>query len=98
MLVATNAAQQHAAVFDQGTPVHASVGVIAGLLGVGLTSAVLASIGVEFLYLAAKNGARRAAFDRTMPASSLANHAADALAAVGGFYLGRWLAQRARSA
>lgn len=98
MLVARNAAEQHSAILDQDTPVHASVGVIAGIVGVGLTSAILASIGVEFVYLAAKNGPRRAAFDRTVPASSLANHAADALAAVGGFYLGRWLVERSRAA
>jgi hypothetical protein len=49
------------------------------------------------VYLAAKNGPRRAAFDRTIPASSLANHATDAFAAIGGFYVGRWLIQRSRA-
>ncbi len=98
MLIARNAAEQHSAVFDRDTPMHASVGLIAGIVGVGLTSAVLASIGLEFVYLAATEGPRRAAFDRTVPASSLANHAADALAAVGGFYVGRWLVARSRAA
>jgi hypothetical protein len=98
MLVARNASEEHAAVFDRETPVHASVGVIGGLVGVSLTAAVLTSIGVEFVCLAAKDGVRHAAFGKTVPASSLANHAADLLATVGGFYLGRWLIQRSRPA
>jgi len=96
MLVASNAAEQHVAVIDRDTAVHGSIGVVSGLLGIGLTSAVLASLGVEFAWLAAKNGARRAAFDRVVPASSLANHAADVIATVAGVYIGRWLVRRTR--
>lgn len=96
MLIARNAAEQHAALVDTDTALHAGVGVTAGLLGVSVSVAVLASLGVEFTYLAAKRGPRRAAFDKMVPASSLANHAADVLATVGGVCLGRWLAQRLR--
>jgi hypothetical protein len=98
MLVAHNAAEQHVAVIDRDTAVHGSIGVLSGLLGISLTAAVLASLGVEFAYLSTKNGARRAAFDRVVPATSLANHAADVVATVAGVYIGRWLVQRARPA
>ena len=91
MLVARNAAEQHAAFLDHETPLHAGVGVAAGVLGISVTAAVLASIGVEFAYLAAKNGPRSAAFEKVVPASSLANHAADVVATVAGVYVGRWL-------
>jgi len=94
MLIARNAAEQHVAVIDRDTAVHGSVGVLAGLFGISVTTAVLASLGVEFACLAAKNGVRRAAFDRVVPASSLANHAADVMATVAGVYVGRWLVRR----
>lgn len=96
VLVARNASEQNIAVIDRDTAVHGSVGVVAGLLGISVTAAVLASLGVEFVYLSSKHGVQRAAFDRVVPASSLANHAADVLATVTGVYIGRWLAQRAR--
>lgn len=97
MLVAHNSAEQHVAIIDRDTAVHASVGVSAGLLGISVTAAVLASIGLEFAYLSAKHGPTRAAFDRVVPATSLANHAADIVATVAGVYIGRWLVRRARS-
>lgn len=96
MLVARNASEQNVAVIDRDTAVHASVGITAGLLGISVTAAVLASLGVEFAYLSAKHGLRRAAFDRVVPATSLANHAADVVATVAGVYVGRWLVSRAR--
>ena len=95
-LVARNATEQNVAVFDRDTAVHGSVGVVAGLLGISVTAAVLGSLGVEFVYLSARHGVRRAAFERVVPASSLANHAADVLATVTGVYIGRWLVKRAR--
>lgn len=95
MLVARNSAEQHVAIIDRDTCVHASVGVAAGVIGISLTAAVLASIGLEFAYLSAKHGASRAAFDRVVPATSLANHAADVMATVAGVYVGRWLVRRA---
>ena len=91
LLVARNAAEQNVAIIDRDTAVHASVGVAAGVLGISVTAAVLASIGVEFAYLSTKHGLRRAAFDRVVPASSLANHATDVVATVTGVYVGRWL-------
>ena len=94
MLIAQTAAEQHAAVLDRDTAMHAGVGVAAGALGISVTAAVLASLGVEFAYLATKRGARRAAFDKVEPASSIANHAADVLATVGGVYVGRWIIAR----
>ena len=97
MLIARNSTEEHAAVLDHETPVHASVGIISGVLGISVTTAILTSIGVEFAYLAAKNGPRRAAFDKVLPASSLANHAADVVSTVAGVYVGRWLARAARS-
>jgi hypothetical protein len=95
MLVAHNASEQHVAIIDRDTAVHASVGLTAGLLGISVTTAVLASLGVEFAYLSLKNGAAHAAFDRVVPATSLANHAADVVATVAGVYIGRWLVRRA---
>ena len=94
VLVARNASEQHAAVVDRDTAMHAGVGVAAGALGISVTAAVLASLGVEFAYLATKRGARRAAFDKVEPASSIANHAADVIATVGGVYVGRWIVRR----
>jgi len=94
VLVARNASEQHAAVVDRDTAMHAGVGVAAGALGISVTAAVLASLGVEFAYLATKRGARRAAFDKVEPASSIANHAADVVATVGGVYVGRWIVRR----
>ena len=96
MLVAHAADEQNVAIFDGSTVVHASVGVTAGLLGISTSSAVLASIGVEFAYLSLRDGPKRAAFDRVVPATSLANHAADVVATVAGVYLGRWLVHRAK--
>lgn len=95
MLVARNSAEQHVAIIDRDTAVHASVGIAAGLLGISVTVAVLASIGVEFAYLSAKHGPSRAAFDRVVPATSLANYATDVMATVAGVYVGRWLVRRA---
>ena len=97
MLVARNRSEQHVALIDRDTAVHASVGVTAGLLGISVTAAVLASIGLEFAYLSSKNGVRRAAFDRVVPASSLANHATDVVATVAGVYVGRWLVAMIRA-
>lgn len=97
MLVARNKSEQHVAIIDRDTAVHGSIGVLSGLLGISLTTAILASLGVEFAYLSVKNGARRAAFDRVVPASSLANHAGDLVATVAGVYVGRWLVRRANS-
>lgn len=95
MLVARNASEQHAAVLDRETSLHFGVGLGAGIFGVGVTTAVLLSIGAEMAYVASKDGARRAVFGKVIPASSLANHAADAVATVAGVYVGRWLARRA---
>jgi hypothetical protein len=94
MLIAHNAAEQHAALVDRDTAMHAGIGVMAGLLGISVTAAVLTSLGVEFAYLAAQRGARRAAFDKVEPASSIANHASDVIATVGGVYVGRWIVRR----
>lgn len=94
MLIARNRAEQHAALIDRETAMHTGIGFSAGLLGVNLTTAVLASIGVEFLHLAAKDGVRKAAFEKVVPASSLANHAADVMATVAGVYIGRWVVRR----
>lgn len=96
-LVARNPAEQHAAIVDIDTAMHVGVGTAAGVLGVSVSTAVLASLGIEFAYLAARRGAKRAAFDKVVPASSLANHAADVLATVGGVYLGRWIVRRSGS-
>lgn len=93
-LVARNASEQHAAVIDSQTVLHVGVGVSSGVFGVSVTTAVLASLAAEFAYLASKNGLRRAAFDKVVPASSLANHAADVIATVVGVYAGRWLVRR----
>ena len=90
MLIARNATEQHAAVIDRDTALHVGIGVTSGLFGISVTAAVLGSIGVEYARLAARRGAERAAFDKSVPASSLANHAADVVATVGGVYLGRW--------
>ena len=94
MLIARNAAEEHAAIVDGETALHVGVGLTAGVLGISVTAAVLASLGAEFVYLAAKRGPHHAAFDKVVPASSIANHAADVIATVGGVYLGRWLVQR----
>lgn len=91
MLIARNSKQEHVAVIDRDTATHAAVGLAAGVFGTSVTTAVLASIGVEFLYLARRYGTARAAFDRVIPASSLANHTADVLATVAGFHVGRSL-------
>lgn len=92
------ASSRSSALIDYGTASHASIGVTAGLLGISVTAALLSSIGVEFLYLAARVGPSRAAFDQTLPPRSLANQAIGTLATVSGVYVGRWLIQRARAA
>lgn len=93
-----NASRQRATLVGYGTAAHASIGVTAGLLGVSVTAALLTSIGIEFLYVAARLGPARAAFDETLPARSLAGQAAGVLATVSGVYAGRWLIRWARSA
>lgn len=94
MLIATNPAEEHAALIDQQTPIHLGIGVTAGLLGVSTTGAVLAALAVEALALSVRRGPRYALFGKAVPASSLGNHAADVLATVGGVYLGRFLLAR----
>lgn len=95
--MSVSATKQRATIFDYGTAAHASIGVTAGLLGISVTAALLSSIGVEFLYVAARVGPSRAAFDKTLPARSLANQAVGVLATVSGVYVGRWLVQRGRA-
>ncbi len=92
LLIARNRSDQHVAVIDRETALHVAVGLTAGVCGTSVTAAVLATIGLEFMYLAHQQGARRAAFARVVPASSLANHAADVVATVAGYHVGQSLA------
>lgn len=94
MLIARNQSEAHAAVIDRETAMHAGIGMSAGVLGISVTAAVLASIGLEFVHLAARDGVRRAAFKKVVPATSLANHAADVVATMAGVYIGRWVVRR----
>jgi hypothetical protein len=84
------------AIVDADTAARAAVGLAAGICGVSVTAAMLASLAMEFGYLTLKYGAAEAAFSKTRGASSLANHTVDVLASVGGFYAGRQLVARAR--
>jgi len=93
-LVAVNAREAHKSLVDAHTAAHASVGLLGGLFGTSLTAAVLASIGIEIIVQASRNGAGYAVFGRTVPASSLGNHTVDILATSGGYYAGQWLRTR----
>lgn len=94
LIIAKNSRETHAAVLDEETAVHFGLGLSAAAIGVTPTAAVLADIAVEAAIRSVKEGPRRALFQKAIPASSLANHAADVLATVAGFYTGRFLLLR----
>lgn len=93
-LVATSRREANGSLLDGRTPLHVAVGLLGGLCGTSLLTAVLGSLGAEILVIAARRGPDYALFGKARPASSLGNQAVDVAATSGGYYLGRWLRER----